>query len=341
MKRFVLSISILVFLLGGLIFAEKVASIPQLNRPFYLFVDESQLYITDGPTINIFSLKDYKQVVKFGRAGEGPQEFSLIPRRADGNVNIFIHKDYILANSQGKVSYFTKKGEYVKERRVTSNGVNFQPIGDQFAGEGFDQTDNTSYNIRNIYDSDFKRGVELFRRISFPQAEGRERNPFYMVSPVMRVYNDRVYINDAEELKIHVFDSTGKKLPVITCDYNKLPVTADDEKNIITWYKTNINFKDLYERWKGLLKFPKYFPAVRWLNVADDKVYVLTYKKEGDKSEFYIFDINGKFIKNVMLPLKEKDERLWYPYTIGNEKLYQLIENEETENWELFTVDIK
>ncbi len=339
MKRLVFSV--IVFLFAGFIFAEKVATFPQLNNPFYIMADEEQLYITDGPTINIFSLKDYKSIARFGRSGEGPQEFTLIPRRAEGNVNIFIHRDYIMANSQGKVSYFSKKGEFIRERRYDSSGALFQPLGNQFVGEDFDQVGNTAFNIRNIYDSNFKKGLELYRRESFPQPEGRDRNPFYMISPIMRVYQDKVYINDAEELKIHVFDGSGKKLAVISSDYDKLPVTEADRTNIMNWYKTNINFKDLYERWKSILKFPKYFPAIRWFHVTDDKVYVLTHKKEGEKSEFYIFAINGTFLKKVFLPLKEKDERLWYPYTIGNGKLFQLIENEKTEIWELYVTDMK
>lgn len=339
MKRIVFSI--LVSLVAGFIFAEKVATFPQLNNPFYIIADSEQLYITDGPTINIFSLKDYKLIARFGRLGEGPQEFALIPRRSEGNVNIFVHRDYIMANSVGKVSYFSKNGKFMNERRYNSLGSFFQPLGKQFVGEGFDLVENKNFNIRNIYDSDFKIGLELYRRESFPQPDGKSRNPFYMISPVMRVYQDRVYINDAEELKILVFDSDGKKLPIIACDYENLPVTEAEKARIINWYKTNINFKELYERWKNDLKFPKYFPAIRWFNVADDKVYVLTYKKEGEKSEFYIFDIKGTFLKKVMLPLKEKDERLWYPYTIGNGKLYQLIEDEESEMWELYIEDIK
>ncbi|HLP47181.1 MAG TPA: hypothetical protein VK469_14615 [Candidatus Kapabacteria bacterium] len=341
MKRIIFSILVFLLGLGEFIFGAKVATFPALNNPFYIIVDAEQLYITDGPTINIFSLKDYKPVVKFGRAGEGPQEFTLLPRRAEGNVNIFVHRDYILANSQGKVSYFSKSGKFLSERHYNSNGLFFQPLGKQFVGEGFDQVDNITFNIRNIYDADFKKGLELYRRKSFPQPDGKDRDPFHMISPIMRVYQDKVYINDAEELKILVFDSNGKKLPDISVNYDKLPVTEGDRQNIINWYKTNINFKDYYESWKNLLKFPKYFPAIRWFNVADDKIYVLTHKKEAEKSEFYIFDIKGTFLKKIMLPLKEKDERLWYPYTIGNGKLYQLIEDEDSETWELHVTDIK
>jgi hypothetical protein len=41
-----------------------------------------------------------------------------------------------------------------------------------------------------------------------------------------------------------------------------------------------------------------------------------------------------------MVPLAEKDERLWYPYVIKNGKLYQLIENLDEEEWELHVTEI-
>lgn len=339
MKR--LMIFTLVFFLTGFILAEKVATLSGLTRPFYIMADDNQLYITDGPTINIYSLKDYKLVKRFGKAGEGPQEFKLDPRRAAGSVNIFIHPDYILANSQAKVSYFTKKGEFIKELRTEgSQGLRFQPLGNQFAGEGFDADKNFTYNIRNTYDSKFQRGKELYRRKTFMQ-EGVGLNPFYMVSPIMHVYQNKVFINDSEELKIYVFDQKGDKINTITHKYDYLVITDESRDKMLNWYKTSRSFKQFYHMWKDRLKFPKYFPAIRWYHIVDNKAYVLTYKKEAEKSEFYILDIKGKFLKNVMVPLAEKDDRLWYPYVIKNGKLYQLIENSDEEEWELHVTVIK
>lgn len=322
------------FLLVGLVFAEKSVTLPGLAVPFYIKADDTHLFITDGPTVNIYSLKDYRLVKRFGRAGEGPQEFNVNPRKSAGSVFIFLHTDYLLVNSRGKVSYFSKAGKFIKESRVNSRGTRFQPLGKQFAGEGFSRENNILYNIRNIYDSNFKRGKELYRRKAFSQLEG-DMNPFYMVSPITRVYDDKVFINDDEELKIHVFDSRGNKLSSIGCQYKKLVITDEYKKKIRHWYKTYRYFKDRYQLWKNRLKFPEHFPATRWFDVADHKIYVLTHKKKNKKSEFIILDLDGKFLKTVMVPLVEKDERLWYPYTIKNEKLYQLVENHDQEEWEL------
>jgi hypothetical protein len=53
------------------------------------------------------------------------------------------------------------------------------------------------------------------------------------------------------------------------------------------------------------------------------------------KSEFYILDVKGKFLKKIMIPFEDAEFLQAYPYTISNEKCYQLIANPDTEEWEL------
>jgi hypothetical protein len=62
---------------------------------------------------------------------------------------------------------------------------------------------------------------------------------------------------------------------------------------------------------------------------------VQTFKREKEKSEFYIFDLDGKLIRKVMAPIREAEFLLAYPFTIANGKIYQVTENEDTEEWEL------
>lgn len=340
MNKVFFSVLIMVVLLAGIapVFADKAAVFPHLNNPFFIHADDSRLYITDGPTISIISLKDYKLLKTFGKAGEGPKEFKVNPYRSAGSVVISIQPDCIFVNSLGKVSYFTKKGEFIKETRTNSSSIRFQPLGEQFAGEGFVQEGNIRYSIRSIYDANFKKSKELYRRKSFAQVEG-DINPFFYVSPIMIVSNNRVFINGAQELEIYVFDGSGQKIRTLSCDQDKLVITAEHKEKIHHWFKTYRSSKQFYDYVKDRFAFPEYFPGVRDFKVADQKVYVLTYKREGDKSGFVIFDIEGKLLKEVMVPLAEIDDFLYYPYTIQNGKLYQLIDNAE-EEWELHVTAI-
>ena len=75
--------------------------------------------------------------------------------------------------------------------------------------------------------------------------------------------------------------------------------------------------------------------------VADKKVYIQTYLKENGKDEFFIYDLNGKFLKRLFLPVVYRNSLKPFPYTIMNNRLYQLIENEDAEVWELHAEKIE
>jgi hypothetical protein len=86
------------------------------------------------------------------------------------------------------------------------------------------------------------------------------------------------------------------------------------------------------------MHFPGYFYAVRDIRVADGKVYAFTHKDNNDKSECFIFDIRGKLLKKMVVPLAEKDPMTLYPFDVKNGNLYQLVEKEE--DWELYVTEI-
>ena len=93
-----------------------------------------------------------------------------------------------------------------------------------------------------------------------------------------------------------------------------------------------------YNYVKKKVRFPEFFPAIKDLVVDSGHVYVTTYQRKQGKSEFFIFDLEGKLVKKTFLPLKPLGNYFgvfFFPYCIKNNYLYQLIENEDTEQWEL------
>ena len=100
-------------------------------------------------------------------------------------------------------------------------------------------------------------------------------------------------------------------------------------------------------RWKRITRnlikksgyFPEYFPA-RAFVVADSKIYIPTYKKKAGKNEFVVYDTNGKLLKKVFLPFKDQTLLMPYPWTVSSSKVYQLFDNEESEEWELLVTGI-
>jgi hypothetical protein len=91
---------------------------------------------------------------------------------------------------------------------------------------------------------------------------------------------------------------------------------------------------------KWRLRFPDTLPAILNFSVSNQKVYVVTNKTEENKKsgvkkrEVYIFEVNGKLLKKVFLPIYENGIEA-FPFCIDNEKLYQLVERESDEACEL------
>ncbi|UCH97426.1 MAG: hypothetical protein JSV88_11390, partial [Candidatus Aminicenantes bacterium] len=136
MKR--LLILLVLLMLSPVTFAEKLATLPDIFRPCFLSVDDQQFYVAEGTTVYIFSLQDFALKKKFGKPGQGPQEFAPTPAGTSG-LRIYPQADSIVINSPGKVSFFTKDGTFIKEMKSGAGlmGGFFQPIGDQFAGMSF------------------------------------------------------------------------------------------------------------------------------------------------------------------------------------------------------------
>jgi hypothetical protein len=91
---------------------------------------------------------------------------------------------------------------------------------------------------------------------------------------------------------------------------------------------------------RNLIKFPDYFPVIRDYRSSDDRLYIITYREKEEEKELFIVDFNVKLVKSTWLTIDEINPRELYPYTIENGKLYQLVENPDSEEWELHIIEI-
>jgi hypothetical protein len=159
----------------------------------------------------------------------------------------------------------------------------------------------------------------------------------------MYAHDNKIFISYHKEFVIDIFNDKGEKLPPIKKeDYQLVELTGKHKEAVYYYYKTNPRTKDRFDIIKQRLVFPTHLSAIRDFYPADKKVYIRTYRQVDNKTEFFIYDVNGKFIKKVFLPTVEKDgyEYWSYRYTVGGGKLYQLAENEDTEEWELYITEI-
>lgn len=322
------------FLWGLYIWGSQVVLIPGLINPDEIKIDENQIYFIDGISIHIYSLNDFRFKKKFGKEGEGPQEFLKHPQTA---LTVDVSTDYITVNCMSRVSYFTKDGNFKKAVKTLWPQGGYIPFGNNFVGWRRVREENNTYATINIFDAGFKNPRELSRRKT--SSLGGEihllRGP-----RTVRTCWDRVFIAHKKDFIIDVFDKNGNKLYSIEKEYKKLKISGTHKEGIIDYFRKDPRFRAIFERFQKRLRFPPYFPAIRDFNTDNGKLYVRTYKKSQGKTDFFILSLEGKLLRTVFLPIVEKDGKESYPYIIKNKNVYQLVENSD-EEWELHIHSIK
>ena len=126
-------------------------------------------------------------------------------------------------------------------------------------------------------------------------------------------------------------------------DFKRLEFTSKHEQIVLNRYKSNPTTRPDFPWWKNNIHFPKYFPAIRYLSSDDQHLYVRTYRIKEGKSEFIILSPTGKTLKIVFLEIGRSfrkyplpfSELASAPYTFHEGQIYQILENEEIETYEL------
>jgi outer membrane protein assembly factor BamB len=334
---------LLLLLVGIQALTAEVITLPGLGKPDSLTLFKDRLYITDQEKIYIYSIQGSKPVLikTFGRAGEGPGEFKVSAIDRIG-LRIIFRQENIMVNSWGKLSTFSKDGTFIEEKKVllTPHAQFLKPLGNKYVGYIRANLDNVNYFFVHFFDPlTLQKEKEICRMkgyiannsidimwIALAFKNDTRRGPIY------QVYNDRLFV-EGEDCRIFVYDQQGKEIRSFSVhDYEKLEITEDFKKEVMAYLEKRAPNISRSAKRNGY--FPRYLP-LRSFRVDDGKIYVQTFKREKEKSEFYIFDLDGKLIRKVMAPIRESEFLVDYPFTIANGKIYQLTENDDTEEWEL------
>jgi len=318
--------------------AQKVVALPNILNPYDILVDKDYIYIIELATIHIFSLKDYSRVNTFGRKGEGPGEFKLDD---DNSVTVCLLPDSLLINSVGRISYFSKDGTFIKE--VPNHaGLWLKPLGDYFVGmRTWYDNKNTRFRTVCIFDSQLKKLKDIYSEAHGIQPRRKTIDAISWPSSWNYLtYGDKVFVMGKEN-KLLIFNKQGESISSIPLDYKPIKLTASKKEEYITFYKElDPYWRARWERLKSWYVFPDYFPVARYFNIKNDKIYIMTYKEEKNQKEFLILDLQGKYLGKVFLPIVSADILGVMPFDFQGNHLYQIQENEDTENWELHVSDI-
>jgi len=324
---------IIIVILGFTTFvrARVVAVFDEILKPNRICLDQEHIFITERTTIFIYSLSDFKLINKFGREGEGPGEFKI-------PLFIIPMADKLLINSLGKISFFSKQGILLNEIKSDGNSNYFFPLGKGFAGSTYTQERGLRYFTLNRFDSKLKKGMELVKEQIPIQQPGKIE--LFRRAFMHRTYKDRLYVTGKEGFVLDCISQTGELLYTIKREnFKRHKISSEDIKNADKYFK--IRYGDSYEEIKERITYPGYFPEIRSFYLVDNKIYILPYEWKENALKFYIYTIEGKPLSEKFIPFALQYSMQPYPFAIQNDQLYQLIENESNEDWELHINKIK
>ncbi|MEN8153660.1 MAG: hypothetical protein ABFR75_06520 [Acidobacteriota bacterium] len=326
-----------VFLTGS-----ETILLPDLLKPDSLHVNNKNIFITEGVTIYVYSAEDFKLLKKFGKKGEGPGEIAA-SRRGGTSYSLSTINDYIFIHNRNKVLFFEKDGTLKSEKKLSGGFIRgLHPAGNNYVGRVFKMGSNRSErtSLVTLFDKDFKKIKDIFK-----ESTSMQRRSFLKIYSAgnqfkLKTEGKNIYINNTKDFVIKRFDSTGKALPPIKVNYALQKVTGKEKENIKSYYKNSSRFSSFWERIKNSFEISDIYPAIKEFFVDSEKIYVQTHKKTGNKHEFYIFSRSGKLLNKKFFSLEMLNYMEEYPFYINSGKVFQLIEDEDEEEWSLQITDI-
>ena len=308
---------------------------PGLTNPDELQVLVSRMYVGEFPHVSIYSCRDFKLLKKIGKKGEGPREFMQYC------VPIAV-KDKLIVSSQNKVTFFTLDGKYISEKKIRIGGASYKPVGEFYGVYSYAKQSGIDYRSIDIYGKNFNKVKEMYRFRLWWQRQGAMKGAYVIDSTRFRfnVLENNLVWTDMKNFILYIWNSKTDKLKIIKQKYEAVKISNKDIKEYHRNLKRPANRK-FYMQIKPFIKFPTYFPPIKGFAVADSKVYVYTYKKKGKLTELYIFNVSGKLVKKTYINLQGDIRPESYPFCFGNDRLYQLVESENNDDWELHITDIQ
>jgi len=330
-SRIVITLSfVFMFFARGSVATPSETVLHEVNAPMTISVGNNRLYVSERTIIHVYSLPDIHFIKSFGSKGVGPGEFRYITDVTETPSGIKVCE-------YGKICFSDLNFKLIRETRTASLCSYFASIGEGFIGTTDIAVNKERFTTINFFDSTLKTGKEIFRFKS-PVQPGKDMNiiPEY---PGYDTFNDTVFLNGMDG-RIWVFDRNGNILRKININTSRVKITDTFKKEYLETLKNDRKKRNFYSVFKDKITFPDYFPTIYFFLVTGNKIYVITYLQNSKGYECQVLNLEGKILKKAYLPIQFKKIRDSYPYTIKENKFYQLVEDVENENFVLHISDI-
>lgn len=334
---------VILFFVVMFVRGEKTVEFPDISRPDFIVAHNGKLVIMEKPHIYIYSLKDFKLLKKFGRQGEGPGEFQV--EQYGAPMSISFPGNEMMVSSENKASYFSMDGQFLRQKKTPQGTVMYQ-VGDQFLGVGptFDEAGKQLVSFR-IMDGEFKLIKKVFETSISVNIGTQDMVLPYGAFTHNPVYKDKIIlVTGDQEFQIEIFDHKGNFIRKIRKEPKKIRIPEAFKQKALQWFQTDPRFKPFYDSvLKNKIKFRSHFPAIRDINLGDDRIHVITYNRKDDLWECIILNFKGEELNRLFIPMAEYIPFSYYAllYSVENGKLYSLVEDPDEEVWTLHILNTK
>jgi hypothetical protein len=325
-----------------LVQAEKIFMLPELMRPNQMEVKGRVIYIMDGAHLYLYDRDNGKLVRRIGTEGQGPGEFALHPEQG---LMFETCEDWISINSYNKLALFSKTGQFKYERIIPFWILQAIPVGESFFLSKY--TTNKKGDrvvLISLYDQKISEKKLTFESVR-PNPLREKKIHLPPVHVFVTLHKGNLFICDraASGVQILKYSPKGELLQTIELAREQLEVNDRFQEGGIAWMRTLPHLRAAKEDLRKMVRFPKYFPAVRNIFFDDELIFVQTFKRKGDMSEFLVLDMKGDLKKELFLPYGNLDDIQVNPkaiFDISGKVYYYLVENDDDEEWEIHVMDL-
>jgi len=294
---------------------EKIVLLTQLEQPAGIILSNDYIAISDGPSVKLFDRKSFNFIRALGREGQGPGEFQDL-------ASPEILNDCILVSSTNKISYFNFDGQLIQEIKLPASISGLKKIKDKYVGYILDMTQPDDYYIvYNLYDANFTKLKELHKG-KWVIHKNLRRELFEIM--FYDTCQDKIVMAHRDGSALDILEADGNIIQTIKPKIKPVPFTKKDKEKVIASWKENGYTPALIDKLMKRTDFPDKYPPIMTCELADGKIYVITYRKKASGYESFIYDLNGKYLGKVYLPVVMAAPNYPSPFAIYDEHFYQL-----------------
>ncbi len=284
----------------------------------YLFSQIRSIAVDDAENIYVLDSKEKQVLVfdkagihlrTFGRAGQGPGEFS-----SPLTLGVTNRDEIVVEDIRSHLVYFSTEGEFIRNLPTAKAGVvrvRFDASDNILGIVIIRDEENPRYEVQK-FDPEMNL-IHALDSTPTPSASHEGFNPFAGSIYYTFDRDGRAVCGVPDQYEIKIFDTDGNLVKKISRDYDPVEITKEEKKEVEEEMPPGLK-----------LAVPKYHGAFQWIMTDDEgRIFVMTEERspEGEGYCYDVFDSEGRYFAKI--PLKFR------PFVIKKDKFYTVTEDED------------